>query len=347
VRSRAAAAIAVSHTSIVVPFLLGVALAHPLFADLAGERATFASFALFMGISLSITAFPVLARILQERGLTHTHLGNTAIACAAVEDVTAWLIMAFVVAIARSSTLSGALLSLALVALFIAFMSVVVRRGLPRWLGRERLDAEEPATGTLTIVVCVLFAASFSTEVMGIHALFGAFLAGAIMPDIGAFRRRIGPRIEKFSSAMLLPLFFAFTGLRTEVSLLADLQGWLLCLLIIAIATLGKLGAGALAARLSGMNGRESLQLGALLNTRGLMELIALNVAYDLGILSARLFTMLVIMALVTTVMTGPLLTLFGSTRKTVPDQHSQERASISPVLATDFTDGDHDSVRE
>jgi Kef-type K+ transport system membrane component KefB len=310
--SRAAAAVAVSHTSIVVPFVLGVGLAYPLFAELAGSRATFTTFALFMGISMSITAFPVLARIIRERGLTHTPLGNTAIACAAVEDVTAWLIMAFVVAIARSTSLGGALLSLALVGLFIAFMALVVRRVLPRWLGQRRLSAPDPSTGTLTLVVCVVIAASFSTEVLGIHSLFGAFLAGAIMPNVGEFRQRIAARVEKFSTVMLLPLFFAFTGLRTQVGLLDDLQGWVLCLLIIAVATSGKLGAGALAARVSGMSWRESLQLGALMNTRGLMELIALNVAYDLQILSPRLFTMLVIMAVVTTFMTGPLLSLFG-----------------------------------
>ena len=227
--SRASSAVAVSHTSIVVPFLLGVCLAYPLFTQMAGERATFVTFALFMGISMSITAFPVLARILQERGLTHTPLGNTAIACAAVEDVTAWLIMAFVVAIARSGSTGGALLSLVLVGLFIAFMILGLRRMLPRWLGEQRLRTENLSTGTLTLIVCVVLAASLSTEVMGIHPLFGAFLAGAVMPDVGSFRQRIAVRVEKFSTAMLLPLFFAFTGLRTQVGLLDDLRGWLLC----------------------------------------------------------------------------------------------------------------------
>ena len=250
VRSMAQSAVGVSHTSIVVPFLLGVALAYLLFRDMAGERANFNSFALFMGISMSITAFPVLAHILQERGLEKTTLGNTAIACAAVEDVTAWSIMAFVVAAASASGTSGAILSLLLEIVFIAIMSFGVRRALPHWLGRERLMAEEPSGGTLTIVVCVAIAAAFSTEVIGIHALFGAFLAGAIMPEAIAFRARIRARVEIVSSAMLLPLFFAFTGLRTQLSLLPDVQGWLLCLLIIVVATVGKLGAGAVAARL-------------------------------------------------------------------------------------------------
>jgi Kef-type K+ transport system membrane component KefB len=191
-------------------------------------------------------------------------------------------------------------------------MTLVVRRVLPWSLGRERLQSPEPSAGTLATVVGVVLAAALATEIIGIHALFGAFLAGAIMPDAPGFRERINARVEQFSSVLLLPLFFAFTGLRTQINLLADLEGWLLCLLIIALATLGKLGASALAARIAGMTWRDSLQLGALMNTRGLMELIALNIGYDLGILSPRIFTMLVIMALVTTVLTGPLLTLFG-----------------------------------
>jgi len=156
-------------------------------------------------------------------------------------------------------------------------------------------------------------ASALSTELMGIHSLFGAFLAGMIMPEANDFRRKIGLRLESFSSVLLLPLFFTFTGLRTQIGLIGDLSGWLLCLLIIVVATVGKLGASAVAARLSGMRWRESLQLGALMNTRGLMELIALNIGYDLGILPARIFTMLVIMALVTTTLTGPLLTLFAA----------------------------------
>jgi len=142
--------------------------------------------------------------------------------------------------------------------------------------------------------------------------LFGAFLAGAIMPQAGDFRHKLALRVENFSTVFLLPLFFVFTGLRTQIGLVNDLQGWLLCGGIIAVATAGKLGGTAVTARIAGMGWRESLQLGALMNTRGLMELIALNIGYDLGILSPRIFTMLVLMALVTTTLTGPLLTLFG-----------------------------------
>lgn len=316
VRSRAKEAVAVSHASILAPFLLGVGLAWFTFSDLAGASATFTGFALFMGISMSITAFPVLARILQERGLSKTFLGST---CAAVDDVTAWSIMAFVVGIVKSTSMAGAVLTLVLALVFIVLMMFGVKRWLPKWLGQERLVREEVSGGTLAVVVGVVLASALCTEVIGIHALFGAFLAGVVMPDTLGFRERINARVEKLSSVLLLPLFFAFTGLRTQVGLLDDLQGWLLCLVIIVVATVGKLGASALAARATGMNWRDSLQLGALMNTRGLMELIVLNIGYDLGILSPRIFTMLVIMALVTTVLTGPLLTLFGQREAQAP----------------------------
>jgi Kef-type K+ transport system membrane component KefB len=312
VKSKAHAAVAVSHASILLPYLLGVCLAYFIFSQLAQPGSTFTAFALFMGISMSITAFPVLARILQERGISRTFLGSTAITCAAVDDVTAWSILAFVVAIAKATSLGGSVLNLLSVLVFVAIMIFGVRRVLPRWLGSQRLVEEEPSRGTLATVLCVVVAAALSTEVIGIHALFGAFLAGAIMPEIHGFRRRISMRVETLSSVLLLPLFFAFTGLRTQIGLLNDLQGWLLCFLIVGVASLGKLGGSAIAARFTGMSWSESLQLGALMNTRGLMELIALNIGYDLGILSPRIFTMLVIMALATTMLTGPLLTLFG-----------------------------------
>lgn len=311
-RNKAQTAIVVSHASIVIPYLLGVILAYFLFSRLAAPGATFTAFALFMGISMSITAFPVLARILQERGLSRTLLGSTAITCAAVDDVTAWSILAFVVAIARSTSLGGSALNLLLVLAFVALMVWGVKRLLPVCLGSRSLSEENPSRGALAIVICVVVASALCTEAIGIHALFGAFLAGAIMPDAEGFRQKLGVRVENFSSVLLLPLFFVFTGLRTQIGLLNDLQGWLLCLLIITVATVGKLGGSAVTARLTGMGWRDSLQLGALMNTRGLMELIALNIGYDMGILSARIFTMLVIMALVTTMLTGPLLTLFS-----------------------------------
>jgi Kef-type K+ transport system membrane component KefB len=320
VRHRAHTALVVSHAGIVFPYLLGVGLAYVIYSHLAAPGASFTAFALFMGISMSVTAFPVLARILQERNLTRTFLGSTAITCAAIGDVTAWTILAFIVAITRSSSLVGCALNLVLIVAFIAFMVGAVKPALPHWLGESRLTRDEPSRGTLAAAMCVTVGAALCTEAIGIHALFGAFLAGAIMPDTDGFRHKLGVRIENFSSVLLLPLFFAFTGLRTQVGLLNDWQGWLICLAIIAVATLGKLGGSAITARLTGMTWTDSLQLGALMNTRGLMELIVLNMGYDLGILSPRIFTMLVIMALATTVLTGPLLTLFGERQTSLAD---------------------------
>ncbi|MDB6072980.1 MAG: cation/H(+) antiporter, partial [Verrucomicrobiaceae bacterium] len=316
VRTKAHTAVMVSHSSIVFPYLLGVILAYFLYSSLAHEGASFLAFALFMGISMSITAFPVLARIIQERGLSKTALGSTAITCAAVDDVTAWSILAFVMAIVSASSVGASALNLLLVLVFIAAMVWGVRPLLPWVLGRDRLENADPSKGVLALVLCTVLAAALCTEIIGIHALFGAFLAGTIMPEINGFRHKLALRMENFSSVLLLPLFFVFTGLRTQVGLLNDAQGWITCLLIIVVATVGKLGGSAIPARLTGMSWSESLQLGALMNTRGLMELIALNIGFELGILSPRIFTMLVIMALVTTMLTGPLLTFFGSKQR-------------------------------
>jgi Kef-type K+ transport system membrane component KefB len=269
-----------------------------------------------MGISMSITAFPVLVRILQDRGIFKTSLGSTATACAAVDDVTAWCVLAFVVAIARATSVGGAAFNVGLVLVFIALMLFVIKPKLPTWLGYQALERPNPSKSVLAVIFIVVIVSALTTELIGIHALFGAFLAGIVMPAAAGFRDKLVIRVENLSAVLLLPVFFAFTGLRTQVGLLTDPQDWLICLIIIAVATAAKLGGSAVAARLTGMNWRESLQLGALMNTRGLMELIALNIGYDMGILSQRIFTMLVIMALVTTVMTGPLVTLFGKARQ-------------------------------
>jgi Kef-type K+ transport system membrane component KefB len=227
-----------------------------------------------------------------------------------VDDVTAWSLLAFVVAIAKADRLAASVLTIVLVLGFVAVMLLLVRPGLPRWIGQPALTNDAPGKGVLAGVLAFLLASALATEIIGIHALFGAFLAGVVMPRQGEFRHRLKVRIENFSSVFLLPLFFAFTGLRTQIGLLNNAEGWLICLGIIFIATLGKLGGSMVTARCTGMNWNDAFALGALLNTRGLMELIALNIGYDLGILSPRIFAMLVLMALVTTFLTGPLLTL-------------------------------------
>jgi len=316
VRHQAQTAVVISHSSIVIPYFLGVTLALFLYSRLAQPGASFLTFALFMGISMSITAFPVLVRILQDHGIFKTSLGSTATACAAVGDVTAWIMLAFVVAIARATSVGGAAFNLGLVLAFIALMLFVIKPKLPGWLGEQALERPNPSKAVLGLVLGVVLVSALTTELIGIHALFGAFLAGIVMPTARGFRDKLVVRVENLSSVLLLPVFFAFTGLRTQIGLLNSAQDWLICLLIIAVATAGKLGGSALAARLTGKKWRESLQLGALMNTRGLMELIALSIGYDMGILSQHIFTMLVIMALVTTIMTGPLVTFFGEEQR-------------------------------
>jgi Kef-type K+ transport system membrane component KefB len=308
-KQQAQTAVLVSQVSILFPYLLGMMSSLLLFSTLAGPNTTFVVFALFIGISMSITAFPVLARILEERGLTKTPLGSTAIVCAATDDVTAWSILALTVAIAKAKSLASGAFSIGLVLLFVLLMLFWIKPRLPYWIGRTAHEGGTPGNGVTASVLIFLFASALATDVMGIHALFGSFLAGVVMPARGEFREFLKLRLENFSSVFLLPLFFAFTGLRTQIGLLNDTTGWLLCLGLILVATLGKLGGAMFTARLSGVSWIDSFALGALLNTRGLVELIALNIGYDLGILSPRIFAMLVIMALATTCMTGPLLT--------------------------------------
>ncbi|HYO14115.1 MAG TPA: cation:proton antiporter [Thermoanaerobaculia bacterium] len=313
-RHKADAALLVSHASIVVPFFLGTACALVLYRTVVPAGIPFTGFALFMGVSMSVTAFPVLARIIEERGLSQTFLGTTAITCAAVDDVTAWCLLAVVVATVSADGLGGALVTIALTVLFIALMLFLVRPRIARWRG-DGAHTPIGTTGFLAIVLSFVFVSALATEVIGIHALFGAFLAGVCMPRDSALRQYLRERLETFSSVFLLPLFFAFTGLRTEVGLLDDWTSWLLCASVVLVAIAGKLGGSTLAARWTGMSWGDSFALGALMNTRGLVELIVLNIGYDLGLLSPRIFTMLVLMALLTTLMTGPLLALVEAVR--------------------------------
>jgi Kef-type K+ transport system membrane component KefB len=315
-KRQAQTAALVSQMSILFPYLLGMMAALFLYSTLAGAGTTFPVFALFIGISMGLTAFPVLARILQERGLTKTPLGNTAIACAATNDVAAWSILAFVVAIAKARNMRATAFTIGLVVLFVLFMLFWIKPRLPQWIDYVSRRSGVAGKGVMAGMLVFLFASALATDIMGIHALFGSFLAGLVMPARGELREFLRLRLENFSAVFLLPLFFAFTGLRTQVGLLNDTTGWMVCLGLILVATIGKLGGTMFTARWTGMNWIDSFALGALMNTRGLVELIALNIGYDLGILSPRIFAMLVIMALVTTCMTGPLLN-FGDYLRT------------------------------
>jgi Kef-type K+ transport system membrane component KefB len=304
IRSRAHATIAISHTSILVPFLLGATLALWLYPPLASGNVPFTSFALFMGVAMSITAFPVLARILTDRRMENTELGVVALSCAAIDDVTAWCLLAFVVGVAQAEV--GGAVQTALLALgYIAIMFTVVRPLAVRYLGNG-VD-HPPRRMAVWVLVALLFSA-LTAEWIGIHAIFGAFLLGAIIPHDSDVARDFTEKLEDIVKILLLPAFFAYTGMRTQIGLVAGWQAWLFCAVIILVATLGKFGGTLAAARLTGLGWRTSAALGILMNTRGLMELIVLNIGLELGVISPKLFAMMVIMALVTTIATTPIL---------------------------------------
>ncbi|MGC1243987.1 MAG: cation:proton antiporter [Chryseosolibacter sp.] len=311
VKNQANDAVLISHASIVIPYFLGMGLAYFLYDDLAPDNISFLSFALFMGIAMSITAFPVLARVIQERGLTKTKLGIIAITCAAADDITAWCLLAVVIAIVKAGTFTSALFSISLAVGFVLVMVFAVQPVLRR-MGRVYSERETISKTIVAVSLLVLLVSAYLAEVIGIHALFGAFLAGVIMPPNFNFRRIMMEKLEDVSVVLLLPLFFVFTGLRTEIGLLNDTHLWMICAGIILTAVAGKFGGTAFAARFVGQPWKDSLSLGALMNTRGLMELIVLNIGYDLGVLSPEIFAMLVLMALVTTFMTGPALDIIN-----------------------------------
>ncbi|MEO6027783.1 MAG: cation:proton antiporter [Candidatus Binatia bacterium] len=306
-RGRGHTAVAISHTSIVVPFALGAVLAHYLYPILSPRSVPFSSFTLFMGVAMSITAFPVLARILVERRLLRTKIGALAITCAAVDDVTAWSILAFVVSIVRATHVGEAITTTILALVYIGVMLKLVRPLIERLAARSA-NKEGLSQNLVAATLLMLLLSSWITELIGIHALFGAFIFGAIVPKRDGFAQLLADKLEDLVVVLLLPLFFAYSGLRTEIGLLDTTSAWAMCGLIILVACVGKFGGRAVAARLTGLSWRESSVLGILMNTRGLMGLIVLNIGLDLGVISPTLFTMMVLMALVTTFVTTPLL---------------------------------------
>jgi Kef-type K+ transport system membrane component KefB len=307
-RKRTRATVAISHASIVLPMALGAGSAMFIHRELAPAGVPLHVFALFLGVSMSVTAFPVLARILTDRGISKTELGTLAISCAAVDDVTAWCLLAGVVGFARHD-FGDALRTLALSALYVTVMLVVVRPLLARLVRRQELLGRL-TPGAVALVFIGLLTSALATEYAGIHALFGAFLLGAIIPHESLLAKDLKVKLEDLVVMLLLPAFFAYTGMRTQIGLLSDVWSWLVCAALIAVACAGKFGGGTLAARLTGLSWRDAASIGVLMNTRGLMELVVLNIGLDLGVISPALFAMLVVMAIVTTLATTPLLEL-------------------------------------
>lgn len=301
--------ILISHTSTIVPFFFGMLTAYFVYDKYANENTPFLSFALFIGIAMSITAFPVLARIIQEKGLTKTHLGTISLASAANGDITAWCLLAVVIAIAQAGTMLSAVYNILFSIIYIAFMFLVVRPFL-RMIGHIYHNKEVVDKGLVAFIFLLLITSSYLTEILGLHALFGAFIAGVVMPSNVKFRKIMTEKVEDVSLALFLPLFFVSTGLRTEIGLLNRPELWWLCLIFIVVAIAGKFGGAMFSAKFVGESWKDSLYIGALMNTRGLMELVVLTIGYEMGILTPSIFVILVLMTLVTTFMTTPLVSL-------------------------------------
>jgi Kef-type K+ transport system membrane component KefB len=323
-KNKANEAVVISHASIVIPFALGIGLAFYVYQTFAPQGISFLSFSLFMGIAMSITAFPVLARIVQERGIHKTRLGAIVITCAAADDITAWCLLAVVIAIVKAGTFDSALYVIGLSVLYVLIMLFIVKPFLKK-VGDLYSKSENLSKPVVAIFFLTLILSSYATNIIGIHALFGAFMTGVIMPDISKFRSIFIEKVEDVSVILLLPLFFVFTGLRTQIGLINDPYMWQVTGFIILVAVVGKFFGSALAAKFVGQSWKDSLTIGALMNTRGLMELVVLNIGLDLKVLTPQVFTMMVIMALVTTFMTGPALNLinwaFKSKNQFVPEE--------------------------
>lgn len=307
VRSTLRQTILISHTSTIVPFAFGMILAYFVYGKYADPETPFVSFALFIGIAMSITAFPVLARIIQERGLTKTHLGTISLASAANGDLTAWCLLAVVVSIAQAGNMISASFNILFSILYMLFMFLIIRPFL-RMIGNIYHNHEVIAKGMVAFIFLLLIISVYMTEILGLHALFGAFIAGLVMPSNLKFRKIMTEKVEDTALSLFLPLFFVSTGLRTQFGLLDSPDLWLMCGIFILVAIVGKFGGAYFSARILGESPRNSLYIGALMNTRGLMELIILTIGYEMGILPPTIFVMLVIMTLVTTFMTAPLL---------------------------------------
>ncbi|RYZ77501.1 MAG: cation:proton antiporter [Proteobacteria bacterium] len=308
-RKSARSAVSVSLISIVLPFLFGFLLSYKIHGLYAPPGIAPTAFGLFVGVSLSITAFPVLARILSDSPLHRTSLGDLALTCAAIDDIVAWCLVAVITGI-LSSSLSGAGMTIALTVVYIALMMLVVKPLVASLLPKLEKEAERLPQALLAVAVLGALASAAVTDLIGIHAFFGAFLFGAVIPHDSLIAREIPERLQDFVAILFLPAFFALTGLKTQLGLLATTADWMICLAIIGLAIAGKFGGAFAGAKFAGKTNREASILGILMNTRGLVELIVLNIGLQVGILTPTLFTMLVIMALVTTFMTGPLLRL-------------------------------------
>lgn len=312
VKAQVRAAGCVGLLSVAVPAALGLAVAPVLHPALAPAGAAFWPFALYVAAALSITAFPVMARILKDRGMTQTSFGQLSLGAAALVDVFAWILLAFVVALAGAGEgYAGLYRTIGGTVLLVAALYLVVKP-FYAWLLRTRAPHGEPSTTVMATLMIGLLACAMATEWLHLHAVFGAFLFGTCLPRDDRLLHSLAQRIEPVSIVVLMPLFFALAGLGTTASAFTG-AGLGVLLLVLAAATFGKVAGGAVGARAAGYGWRDSLATGALMNARGLMELIVMKIGLDAGLIGPELFTMLLVMAIATTAMTGPLLGLVAS----------------------------------
>jgi len=309
-RDRFKSTVMISLSGMVLPFLIGIGLAGFLYANYAPEGVNQFDFSLFIGISLCVTAFPVLLRIIDDRGYSGSEIATIAIACAAISDASAWALLGVIVATVQSQSITSAVVC-ALTALAYAWILAFPAR---HFIASQSVDDKNDSRCLVIIVIAILASAMF-TELIGLHLLFGAFLAGIAVSSNPMLRSIVEEKIEPFAGALLLPLFFAQTGLNTRIDMLSGKE-WLLCIAITVLATIGKLGGTHFSARLGGLSKPDAWRLGALMNTRGLMELIVLAIGLQLGLISQNLYAILVLVAIITTVMTGPLLGLIDRISK-------------------------------
>jgi Kef-type K+ transport system membrane component KefB len=335
-RGKATQAAAISNASVALPMVIGIVAALPLYT-LVGPNKKFVAFALFMGVAMSITAFPVLARILAERRMLSRPVGSLAIACAAIDDVTAWFLIALATTVAVSGSFGDVARTIGEATAFTLVMWFVVRRILARMATAFDEVGRIPVGWFAAIVVGVL-ASAYVTETINIAFIFGGFIMGMIMPRHARLTEEVTRRIDDFVVTLLLPLFFVYTGLKTNIGLLDRPELWLMTVALIAIAIVGKLAGAAIAARVSGFDWRASAVIGTLMNTRGLTELIVLNLALSAGAISNALFAALVLMALVTTLMAGPLLRLLDP-RNEYGAQVEDEFAAAAQASAQEHPD--------
>ena len=314
----------ISLSGVLLPLALGGVLAFFLYPQFAGSKANLLSFMLLVGTAMAITAFPVLARILDERGMLATRIGVLALICAAIDDVVGWCLLAFVIAFIHATGAASVAMTIALLGLFVAIMLGVVR---PLLFFADRHLKSKPALMVLTMVL--LLSSAYATNAMGIHPVFGAFMMGIILPRRTVYIEQVH-YIDQVNTLLFLPLYFVYNGLHTHIGLINSPALWLLCALVLAVACLGKMLGGSLSLKVLGESWKESLTLGTLMNTRGLVELIVLNIGLDLGVISPTFFAMLVIMTVVTTMMTPALLPFLGYRQKNTREQEVKEASPTS-----------------